>query len=67
MGGGAELPPQDSQEHEPWSAHAKSESQRERNGASLKSKASSTIVRLDNAVVVIDGMTRFMGLGDERL
>ena len=61
MGGGAELPPQDSHESELWSAR-KSEVLRERNGATLKSLRHSPSCPLTTAVVVIDGMTWRRGM-----
>jgi hypothetical protein len=48
------------EEHEPWSACASQNLQRERNGASQKSKAPMPSFALDNAVVVIDRMTKII-------
>jgi hypothetical protein len=57
MVGGAELPPWDSAVHEPLVRQCELRFPTERNGASSKSRASKFEVCLDNAVVVIDGMT----------
>jgi hypothetical protein len=67
MGGGAQASTvRFAQEHEPWSGMPNGVSPRERNGASEKSKASTTKVCLDSAVVVIDGMTTWFQVNSVR-